>query len=230
MHESKILKLRSEINKKGYVLIRKFADPKTIRSIRKNWINNDLNNKFNSFVRNVDVDTNTEHYMYNRPTDLDAVYCINFFKPPICEILHTYALKIQLLRNQLEDIPLYEGIAAFSSRKLQYRICKTISKKVAVKPHADFFLEKRKDPTAKHEFDPNRYQATLFLSEYNKDYRNGGLFFHTKPKKINISKKLKVKIGDLLIWKYNLKHSVSNINKITDAGFLRIIYPTFIKN
>ena len=57
----------------------------------------------------------------------------------------------------------------------------------------------------------------------------GVSFFILSQKKINISKKLKVKIGDLLIWKYNLKHSVSNINKITDAGFLRIIYPTFIK-
>lgn len=228
MNKKKILKLRREINDKGYILIKKFANPKTIKSIRINWINNDFNNQFRSFIKNADVNNTTDHYMYNRPTDEDAVYCINFFKEPVCEILHTYALQIQLLRNQLEDIPLYEGIGAFSKKKLQYRVCKTVSKKVAVKPHRDFFLEYRKDPTSKHEYDPNRLQATLFLSEYGKDFDTGGLFFHDKSKKLNITKKLRVEIGDLLIWKYNLKHSVSNINKLSNAGFLRIIYPNFI--
>ena len=134
------------------------------------------------------------------------------------------------MRNFIEGKPVNKGLHEASGVALQYRVCRTVSSGQVVKKHADFFEEYRRDPTGDHSFDPIKLQATVFLSDYGVDYRDGGFFLwdenFSTPRLFG--RDISVNAGDLVFWRYSQSHEVRDVSVINSKlGFLRVIFPQF---
>ncbi len=212
----------------GYYIVKNFLDTKRTELIRKNWQTN-ISHNFHEFIKNTHIKPGSPKYVYNKPTMDDFSYCTQIWNRPIDEALHESSYLIQMMRNQIEGHPLYYGLHESTGMALQYRVCKTISPDKVVKQHADFFQEYRPDPTGDHTFDPTRIQATLILSDYGKDYDEGGfkLWNEEKTHYQIFGKDIKLNKGDLIYWRYSIPHEVSDVNTLSSFGFLRVIYPLF---
>jgi hypothetical protein len=213
----------------GFYVFKNFLTSENTTLIKKNWTG-ELAYEFDSFIKNIDVKINTPKYCYHKPTPQDFAYCTHIWNQPIDERLHEQSYKIQMMRNQVEGKPLYFALHQSTGKALQYRVCRTVSNLNVVKRHTDFFEEYRADPTGEHKFDPSRIQATLFLSDYGIDYKEGGfkLWDENKKSYILFGKDIPVSAGDLVFWRYSLPHEVSGVEMITpDFSFLRVIYPLF---
>ena len=230
LKKKEIEKIRKKIySKGGFYIIKDFLNKEDLQRIQADW-NGNISYAFHGFIKNRKVSPGSPKYMYNHPSEDDFAYCTQIWNEPYDELLHNESLKIQIMRNQVEGKPLYYGLHESTGKALQYRVCKTVSPGYSVKQHADFFEEYRPDPTGSHIFDPSRVQASLFLSDYGKDYKDGGfkLWNDQKTKYKLFGRDIKVKAGDLVLWRYSLPHEVSEINCMNkELGFMRIIYPLF---
>ncbi|MEQ9116119.1 MAG: hypothetical protein RLN62_04935 [Rickettsiales bacterium] len=219
--------------KKGFFIIKDFIAKDIANNVINRWLSEGVEYYFDDFYKNKDVNFLTPNYLIKRPTPNDVSFCINIYNKPIDQELNDITIEAQKFRNIVEQRPMYFGINKNDDLVLQYRLCRTISSGIIVKKHADFFEEPRHDPTGSHDFDPRRCQLTLILSDYGLDYKNGGFYFYDNDnKELLFGKDIKVKSGDLIIWKYSNTHSVRSVNALTNKGFSRIIFPQFdnIKN
>jgi predicted 2-oxoglutarate/Fe(II)-dependent dioxygenase YbiX len=154
---------------------------------------------------------------------------MNIWNPAPDVELNDIVIEANKVRNIIEGRPRYFATRLFDELVLQYRLSCTVSKGLVVKPHTDLFDEFRSDPAGSHRFNPKRCQMTLFLSNYDEDYCDGGFYFHdNSDRELLFGKDVKVEAGDLLIWKYSNKHCVRNVNALnTTRGFSRVIFPQF---
>lgn len=213
---------------KGFSIFRNFLPIQDLKAIQDCWTS-DISFEFSDFIPNRDVTVGCPAYLYNRPSPKDFAYCTHIWNEPIDDLLHSYAYQAQMIRNQVEGNPLYQGLHEMSGKALQYRVCRTVSSGTVVNKHADFFDEFRKDPTGDHAFDPSRVQLTLILSEYGKDYTGGGFkLWLDEDKPMLFGEDIIVNAGDLIAWRYTVPHEVSDV-VVQNAtyGFLRVIFPQF---
>lgn len=225
-----ILEIRKAVySDPGYFVFRGFLDEIAVDFMRSVWTA-DISYQFHDFIRNMDVVPGSPKYMYNRPTPDDFVYCTQIWNMPVDDVLHSKAIELQMLRNQVEGKPGYYGLHESTGKALQYRVSRTVSPEAVVKQHADFFEEFRGDPMDDHEFDPSRLQATLFLSDYGRDYDTGGfkLWNEDKTEFRLFGKDVEIGKGDIAFWRYSLPHEVAGVNVLDERiGFLRVIFPMF---
>ena len=95
---------------------------------------------------------------------------------------------------------------------------------IEVQPHKDFSTEKyiTEEPESQ-----NYLQATLFLSDYGKDFTGRGFHFTTNQgEKIYPAQDLNLSSGDLMIWRYINQHGVEDTQTLEGGlGFMRIVFP-----
>lgn len=153
-----------------------------------------------------------------RTSNSNGVSYYNFFwNSPVDEATQEVSFHIQQLRNQVMGRPTYFELQPINGRSVSYRVVNT-KQGSPVSPHRDWIGDL---------FDYSRLQATLFLSEHGRDYSGNGLLFTlNNGTEISISQDLDIGRGDLLLWRYNNRHSVENVETNTNQiGFLRIIFP-----
>ena len=212
----------------GYFLIKNFISKDTSTQLQKFWINPEIKENFLDKINNSDVNLNSEPYLYYRNKNTnDTIYCIGLWNKPIDDLTHEIAHSVNFTRNIIMSNPLFYGTSQTLQSVTCYRVCITISSGQVVHTHSDFIEEIRIDQGDFQDYDPSRLQCTLILSDYNKDYYDGGFYFELGDKKKYLNE-IGGSKGDLLIWRYNLKHGVNNVNvKNNGIGFIRIIFPTF---
>jgi len=232
MVEDDLKAIRSAVyGPKGYHIVSNFIDKQHLETIKSTWTS-DIRYHFDDFKRNKEVGPGTSAYAYFRPTTEDFAYCTHIWNDPLDELLHTYAYRAQFIRNHIEGCALYSGLHEASGKALQYRVCRTVSAGQVVNKHADFFSEYRSDPTGDHTFDPSRVQITLMLSDYDKDYTNGGFkLWVMDDEPILFGHDVEARAGDLIVWRYSIPHEVGNVVALDkEIGFLRVIFPQFDTN
>lgn len=220
---------RFQILNNGSIVLKNFISLETVDRLVRTWTSVS-NYAFDDFIKNVDIKSGSNAYMYSRPTKNDFVYCQHIWNVPIDEELHEIAYLVQQIRNRLEGEAIYKGLHECHGTALQYRVCRTVSSGQTIFPHADFFEEIRRDPTGNHSFNPCRMQGTLLLSTFGKDYHKGGfkLWNDDRSDYQILGKEIEAKAGDLIFWRYSLLHEVSDIEIInSNIGFLRVIFPIF---
>lgn len=224
-----LLEIRKSIyGAKGFWIFRNFLSKDDLNAIQNCWTS-DISFEFSDFISNRDVTVGCPPYVYNRPSPDDFAYCTHIWNEPIDDLLHSYAYKAQLIRNEVEGNPLFQGLHETTGKALQYRVCRTVSSGTVVNKHADFFDEYRKDPTGNHAFDPSRVQLTLMLSEYGRDYSEGGFKLWLDDERPTLfGEDIKLNAGDLIVWRYSIPHEVSDVvSHDCRFGFLRVIFPQF---
>ncbi|MEM0912904.1 MAG: 2OG-Fe(II) oxygenase [Pseudomonadota bacterium] len=228
--ERQVTDIRSAVYyEQGYYVFKNFIGKSDIEPTCQLWTSN-VGYQYHDFVRNTEVRPGSPNYAYRRPSESDFAYCNHIWNPALDQKLHHWAFDIQQLRNSIEGHPNYYGLHESTGAALQYRVCRSVSSGQIVHKHADFFSEYRSDPTGDHRFDPRRCQATLFLSDYGKDYTDGGfkLWRDNNAEPILFGKNVECSAGDLVIWRYSIPHEVSGLKCINaDKGFLRVIFPLF---
>jgi len=231
IYDSKELQLiRNEIySKSGYFVVKNFLSKQLVSDITERWLVGDLEYYFDSFHKNVDVNFETPNYLIKGASNGDRSFCMNIWNPAPDIELNDIVIEANKIRNVIEGRPFYFATRLFDESVLQYRLSRTTSNGFAVKKHADLFEEFRPDPAGSHKFDPKRCQMTLFLSDYDKDYSDGGFYFHKNDNtEILFGRDEKVTAGDLVVWKYSNTHCVNNVRALNeDKGFSRIIFPQF---
>ncbi|MCB1782670.1 MAG: hypothetical protein KDI13_01615 [Alphaproteobacteria bacterium] len=215
----------------GYTVFKSFIAPDIARDLGKRWFSGMYNHLLHDgFIKNQELAKDTPSFLIRRPNECDWSICHQIWQAPLDETAHNIAMECQRMRNLIEGRPLYYATRIHDSLVMQYRLCRTLSPGVTVKPHADFMEESRHDPSGSHAFDPRRTQMTLFLSDYGTDYDEGGFKFMTNDERyVTFGRDVDVGAGDLVIWKYTNKHEVSDVRVLNDSvlGFSRIVFPLF---
>lgn len=220
--------LKNLFNGKNYTILKNFISEDAVSHLRKFWTRGDLGYHFADKIANKDVSTSSPPYAYHGQTEIDVSYCLGVWNKPLDELTHEIMYQVAFARNLIIGNTLYDGLGFNCRWMQQYRVCRTVSGGEAVKKHADFMEEFRSDPTGSHKYSPSRLQATLFLSDCQNDYKSGGFYFDMGGREL-FADELGLRSGDLLIWRYNLKHGVKDVDvdQSKNCGFLRIIYPSF---
>jgi hypothetical protein len=161
------------------------------------------------------------------PTDRGDVQYYNFFwNVPPDEETQLLAHEIQLLRSRLEGRQLLHELypAPATTTLFGYSTCYRIS----INKHGDTIVPPHRDWVDKPANDPLRLQATLVLSKLGDDYIGSGFSFETNQGHTMIlGEDIEAIPGDLLLWRYNNRHQVSNIRPgPTGRGFMRATFPT----
>ena len=213
---------------KNYVILKEFISAEVIQSLRSFWLKDGLDFYFADKIANKKVSQKSPPYMYYGKSLADKSFCVGVWNAPIDELSHEIMYQVAFARNLVSGQPLYSSVGYNCEWLQQYRVCRTVSGGEAVKKHADFMEEYRADPTGRHDFSPSRLQATLFLSEVGEGYESGGFYLDLDGQEV-FADQLGVRAGDLLIWRYNVKHGVKDVTvkDKNELGFLRIIYPSF---
>jgi hypothetical protein len=222
--------IRNEIySSSGYFVVKNFISQQLVFDTTERWLTGDLEYYFDSFHKNVDVNFKTPNYLIKGASEGDRSFCMNIWNPAPDTELNDIVIEANKIRNVIEGRPLFFATRLYDDLVLQYRLSQTVSSGFSVKKHTDLFEEFRPDPAGSHKFDPKRCQMTLFLSDYGKDYCDGGFYFNTNNnKEILFGRDEEVGAGDLVIWKYSNTHRVENVRTINESkGFSRIIFPQF---
>ena len=208
----------------GYVLIKQFLSPELAEHVAGYWLDTPpASNLFDTTMTSAKVvgqksyifegnhRTCYHNYLWNRPMD---------------EVSHSTCFLVTMLRNQLEQQPLHRFLLPGSSRMASYRVlCTDHVDGVEVEEHTDDWLDnsgKMSDRSMKY-----LLQATLFLTEYGKDYDGDGFKFYSNTgERLSFGPDINVGPGDLLLWRYSNRHGVdANRKRKNGRGFARIVFP-----
>ena len=163
------------------------------------------------------------YYAHNKKNDLKVFY--NPLWSNRHEIVsNEVAFSIIQLRAQIEGKAFTREIMpVVGQRCVIPRLIITKNGKNILMPHSDYSLD---EPDSKN-IDLARVQATLFLSHVDHDYSGSGFIFtKNNGEKIECERALKIKPGDLLVWRYNNVHEISDISSSSDQiGFVRMLFP-----
>jgi ubiquinone/menaquinone biosynthesis C-methylase UbiE len=208
----------------GYIVWRRFCTPQETEHIRRFWFQDTNFSWIPSFDKGRDIypqcpdlsrrsHENSHHYnfFWNEPRDLPTL---------------SLAWRLQVIRNRLEGRPLDQSLnwhhQTPGEKKnfryiCSYRLVQTRSEG-PVEPHCDW------------RGDHSRLQMSLQLSSYREDYQDGGLVLYDRFRNgspVNISKKLELSPGDLVIFRYSHEHAVAPISTVrqNSLGFCRMILP-----
>ena len=214
--------------KTGYFVIRNFLEERLSSHIINFWSKEIP--KSEESHKSISVLNPMKNFYFGCPNydyknEYGHTYLNYFWNDPVDEVTYGIAWKIHELRNSISSKLFYNGFFPIrGNQSTSFRVVRTLRGKEIVAPHIDF--------RDKEFFDPSMLQATLILSEHEKDYSGDGMFFtQNDGKKICLNKDLNLKKGDLVLWNYGCLHSVENINTTPEhLGFLRIIFPPALLN
>ena len=214
--------------KTGYFVIRNFLEERLSSHIINFW-SKEIPKCKESHVQISKMNKKKNLYFgcpnYDYKNEYGHTYLNYFWNNPVDEVTYGIAWKIHELRNSISSKLFYNSFFPIrGNQSTSFRVIRTMRGKEIVAPHVDW--------RGKEFFDPSMLQATLILSEYEKDYSGDGMFFtQNDGKKICLNKDLNLKTGDLVLWNYGCLHSVENINTTPEQlGFLRIIFPPALLN
>lgn len=231
-NQSFVMDVRKRIyNQDGYFVFKNFIDAEKAESIARRWSSGRFDYEFHDRFANSEVRIGHPNYCYHRPGSPDLSYCMHMWNAPVDQALHSICLEAQSLRNLVEGRALHFGTQLHDPLILQYRLSRTLSTDTSVFPHADFLEEPRRDSMGDHAYDPRRCQMTLMLSDYGTHYKDGGFFLqNNQDKQLLLGRDVSAQIGDLVLWKYSNKHTVTGVVPMDqDLGFSRVIFPSFDK-
>ena len=200
--------LRSEIIKKGYFVIKKFATAEDCILLRQKIGKKIIDNpKYDSRINSdfmPDYSHKRSHDNIDRTTRYYSFYH-NFSK--WSQIEKKILQKGIDIRNQIEEgwINLNEDYKYHKKILQNYNIFTKYEESTGLlRPHKDF-PKKLKYPLL---------QFNLILSEFGKDYNNGEFIFSDyKENKVKIHNDLECNIGDALLFDKYLTHSVETTEK-----------------
>ena len=134
------------------------------------------------------------------------------------------AVSIIHLRSQIEGKAFTREISPRPGQRCVVpRLIITRNGENVLAPHSDYGLD---EPNPRN-IDLARVQATLFLSQIDQDYSGSGFVFtKNNGDKIHCERELGIEPGDLLIWRYNNVHEISDISSgENQVGFVRMLFP-----
>jgi len=114
--------------------------------------------------------------------------------------------------NKFKEI---KGLLNFQNKVLKLKKNKKIYRKVQIihYPRGGGYFEKHK-----HSRNPTNYGLIVTLSEKNKDFKEGVTNFEYKKKKISLEK-YNLSKGDLILFRYDLPHSISKCDPNYNLNF-----------
>ncbi len=207
----------------GFVLFRGFLPPEMAEHVRSFWGEREpeMFGEFATFAQRDRYQIGQGPYASRFPGK--SCWFLNPWDAPLDDVTLAATVAVTQLRNQLEQQPIFRDLLPCSDRMTQTMIVvSTESEDTDVKWHRDEFPSSESRPEAQ-----TRLQATLFLSEWGKDYEGDGLLFEQENgEAIHVGRELAPKPGDLLVWRYLLRHSVGSVKRLPGGiGFGRILFP-----
>ncbi len=207
----------------GYVLIKGFLSPELVEHVSGYW--NDTPPSPYLF----DKEPSAKKHIGQKPFIFQGNHRICYhnylWNRPMDEISHSVCFIVTMLRNQLEQQPIYRHLLPNASRMASYRVVTTHNvQSVEVEEHTDWIED---DLLMRERHLKFLLQGTLFLSSYGKDYEGDGFTFYTnRGEKIRFGPEIPVEPGDLLLWRYANVHGVGANQALPGGrGFSRMLFP-----
>lgn len=204
----------------GFHVVRQFLNPMEVSHLRSVWQKSKVRRFFPVKDKKSPLPYGTGNFITGNA--MQYSYFNLPWNPVIDHLTSHIALLVSQYKNLIRGYPAYHEIQANLARKgIQYissfRVVCTEDGS-PVPPHRDW-----------HEppyFEPDRIQATLFLSEYGRDWEEGGFQFRKNDGTISyFGKDITINPGDLIFWRYTNEHGVTNVKKqINQLGMLRIVF------
>ncbi len=209
----------------GYHLFRGFLDPVQAGHVRRFWTREaNLKGDF-ALYRNQDSFTIGQGPWSSHFKGKDCYFFALWNAPPD-EVTHAAAVAVTQLRNQVEQQPIYRDLVPGGRFMTAYMVVISHeAEEIEVKWHRDTFDEGRNQGAEVE----TRLQATLFLSEYGRDYSGDGLLFEdNQGRTLRLGETLHSRCGDLLLWRYSNRHAVGPVAPLPGGiGFVRVLFPLF---
>jgi len=207
----------------GFVLFRGFLPPALVAHVRGFWTEREpaMFGEFAPFVQRDRYQIGQGPYASRFPGK--SCWFLDLWDAPLDEVTLAATVAITQLRNQIEQQPLFRDLVPCSERMTQTMVVvSTESEGIEVPWHRDEFPSSESRPEAQ-----TRLQATLFLSEWGKDYEGDGLLFEREDGGvIHVGRDIAPAAGDLLLWRYLLRHCVGSVKPVPGGvGFARILFP-----
>lgn len=223
--DSRLLPIRRELYHSaspGYFIIRNFLTPNQVSHLQKLW-DTDGVERFHAPYES------KEQFFFGCPNYAsisrgNKIFFNFLWAKPLDELTFALAIQIQLLRSRIEGHFAGKEIFPIHNKCVSYRVVNTKNSENWIAPHTDYFHPEA-PLNANH--DLTRLQATLFLSEYGRDYQEGGFTLkNNQGTPLLFGRDVHVSPGDLVIWRYNNEHSVQKVKSSPDQlGFMRILFP-----
>lgn len=209
----------------GYITIPNYVKEPYISHLRRYWVENPPAQTM------VDTMPVALKALGQRPfaaySEGGICYHNYLWNQPFDELSHAICFGVTLLRNQLEQQPIYRDLIPNGKRLASYRVLLSKVQKpgeVAVTAHEDLEAESQKqsEPKSQHYL-----KAILLLGEHGVDYSGNGLFIvKNTGEKVYPAVEQQLKPGTLLIWRYTNYHGVDAIQTLPNGiGFARMTFP-----
>lgn len=224
--ESMLHEMRTELYHSkgpGYYIIKNFVNSHNASYMKDIWVN---------------LDPKLAHTLH---PGKDKIYlgCPNYYTcdqlnnrafhnflwtQPFDELTYNIAIYVQIIRNLIEGRNFSDYLFTYFGQSVSYRVAITKHGDMIVPPHRDYYEEKNKFSKF---HDATRLQGTIFLSKNGVDYEGEGFKLERNSgEQVIFGMDVAVEPGDLVLWRYQNKHSVSNIrSKKEQAGFVRVLFP-----
>lgn len=218
-----IQEIRNEIYLgKGYYVIRNYITPIQVDHIVQFWKETNFENTEN-YQKFRDLHYGKSDFsIVNKDSDCHYNF---FWNSPKDAPTNAVAWQMQSVRNQIEGNPPDNEFLPHYSTPGQKKSLRYIASYRVIVTRNNGSVQHHADWSKDH----SRLQASLILSEYGKDYNEGGLIFYdsfTDGNPVNISETENLKAGDLVFFRHSQKHGVDPIKKSQkQTGFMRIIMP-----
>jgi hypothetical protein len=207
----------------GYFIFRAFFTPQQVAHAQQMWTAPSATRHFAPFLGKHQFRLGSPNFV-KKDDRGNRVYYNFVWASPLDELTYEATFQIQRLRNRISGRNSSNELLPLTGNSVSYRVVLTRNAEAPVLPHRDFW-EPDQPLSKKH--DLSRVQATLMLSEHDKDYTGEGFgLVNNQGQKIVFGVDEPVQAGDLVIWRYSNIHSVLNVKSAEgQIGFLRILYP-----
>lgn len=207
----------------GYVMVREFLPEPIAAHLQAFWTRGEPRywNEFEQ-LRNRDCYEVGQGPFASHFEGKDA-YLYALWNPAPDEVTLAVALSVIQLRNQIEQQPLFRDLLPTGPMMSFYMVAvSTRADDADVKWHTDEFPHNPRFPYVEM-----RLQATLFLSDFGRDYAGDGMIMEDNAgNEVRVSEGLSPKAGDLLLWRYANRHCVGSIDTPDGGcGFVRVLFP-----
>jgi hypothetical protein len=208
----------------GYAIFPGFLSPDQVAHMRRLWSTVDPTTTHALFPGKKFIYAGCPNY-YLLEADGSRTFYNCLWNAPTDEVTHAACLQAHTLRNRLSGRLHCAETMPFAGKSLVYRVILSKNYKLWVAPHRDYMDHQRR--FEKNRYDFSRLQATLFLSTKGVDYGGVGFKFRRNDgQEIVFGDDVDVAPGDLVIWRYNNEHSVTDIRTSEGQfGFMRILHP-----
>lgn len=208
----------------GFVVFRSFISADLVEHMRRVWSTVPSSYFFRHPGKHL-LFQDTPNLLIEYGDDFSKAFCNFPHNAPVDEATGYVATLVHLIRNRLQGHAPLDELFQWGERVLSYRVVRS-GEGHSVERHSDFSPDAKANPFDKID-QPERLQATLFLSNHGEDYRGGGFELEaTDGRIVRFGVDEPVSAGDLIIWRYPLPHEVTPVTPLSSCGFLRILFPS----